>query len=192
MDAIHYFPPYVYAALLLVVLWLFPDFRRWLIAFVTSLRVIAVCLVLAIILVFFGTMAQEPMGLYLAQDNFFHSFFVPAAPMWAAIKKTLQMFHVYLPPSSVADVLHGSRFPVFPGGYLVGGVMVLGLMASLYRMLSSHLGRHGLDPTEALRKAGIWMVHVGLIVLLLGQLATDFMARESRLHLREGETRKFL
>jgi hypothetical protein len=162
-----------------------------LIAFFSSLKVIAVCLMLAIVLVFLGTMAQEPMGLYLAQKYFFHSFFVPAEPMWAAIKKSLQMVHIYLPPSSVAEVLHGSRWPVFPGGYLVGGMLVLGLITSLTKMVSSHLKRYGLDPGQAVRRAGIWMVHLGLIVLLLGQLSTDYFARESRLHLREGEARNY-
>ena len=35
------------------------------------------------------------------------------------------------------------------------------------------------------------MVHVGLILLLLGQLLTDLLSRESTLHLREGEARNY-
>ena len=35
------------------------------------------------------------------------------------------------------------------------------------------------------------MVHVGLILLLLGQLLTDLLSRESTLHLREGETKNY-
>lgn len=146
----------------------------------TSLRLTVVCLVLALILVFLGTMAQDPIGLWLAQDTFFRSFFVSAAPMWAAIKKTLQMFHIYLPPSTAADVLHGSRIPVFPGGYLIGGVLLINLIAS-------HFKRFAFTPN----KAGIWMVHAGLILLLLGQLGTDLLSRESSLHLREGEAKNY-
>ncbi len=150
------------------------------IRFFTSLRLTVVCLALGLVLVFFGTMAQDPLGLYLAQDKFFHSFFVPAAPMWAAIKKTLQMLHIYLPPSTAADVLHGSRFPVFPGGYLIGGVLLINLVASHFKRF-----------TFTADKAGIWMVHAGLILLLLGQLGTDLLSRESSLHLREGEARNY-
>jgi hypothetical protein len=40
-------------------------------------------------------------------------------------------------------------------------------------------------------RIGLWMVHFGLILLLLGQLLTDLLARESSLHLREGETRNY-
>jgi hypothetical protein len=151
-----------------------------LIAFFTSLRLTVVCLALAMVIVFLGTMAQEPMGLYLAQEKFFHSFFVPAAPMWAAVKKTFQMVHIYMEPSTIHDVLGGPGFPVFPGGYLIGGVLLINLVASHYKRF--HFTRD---------KAGIWMVHFGLILLLLGQLLTDRLSRETILHLREGETRNY-
>ena len=94
----------------------------------TSLRLTVVCLALAMVLVFAGTMAQEPLGLYLAQEEFFRSFFVSGPAMLAAIKKTLQMFHVYLTPATAADVIHGSGLPVFPGGYLIGGLLVINLI----------------------------------------------------------------
>jgi hypothetical protein len=150
------------------------------IRFFTSIRLTVVCLALALVLVFFGTMAQDPIGLYLAQEKFFRSFFVSAAPMWAAIKKTLQMLHIYLPPSTAADVLFGSKLPVFPGGYLIGGVLLINLVAS-------HFKRFAFAPS----KAGIWMVHAGLILLLLGQLGTDLLSRESSLHLREGQAKNY-
>ena len=88
--------------------------------------------------------------------------------MWAAIKKTLQMLHVYLPPSTTTDVLFGSRLPVFPGGYLIGGVLVINLIAAQIKNF-----------TFSRDKIGLWMVHFGLILLLLGQLLTDRLSRES-------------
>jgi len=139
-----------------------------------------VCLALALVLVFFGTMAQDPLGLYLAQEKFFRSFFVSAAPMWAAIKKAFEMLHIYMHPSTAADVLYGSKLPVFPGGYLIGGVLLINLIAS-------HFKRFAFKAS----KAGVWMVHAGLILLLLGQLGTDLLSRESALHLREGEARNY-
>jgi hypothetical protein len=151
-----------------------------LIAFFTSLRLTVVCLACGLVLVFFGTMAQDPIGLFLAQDKFFRSFFVTAAPMWAGIKKTLQMLHIYLPPSTAADVLHGPGLPVFPGGYLVGGILLINLVASHFKRFSF-----------SSNKTGIWMVHAGLILLLLGQLGTDLLSRETTLHLREGEARNY-
>ncbi len=146
----------------------------------TSLRLTVVCLALGIVVVFLGTMAQEPLGLYLAQETFFRSFFVPASPMWAAIKKALQMVHIILPPSTAVQAMSGSQFPVFPGGYLIGGVLVINLMAAHFKRLSFTWS-----------KSGLWMVHFGLILLLLGQLGTDIFSRESTLHLRNGETRSY-
>jgi hypothetical protein len=148
--------------------------------FFTSLRLTVVCLALGIVLVFLGTMAQEPLGLYLAQEKFFKSFFVSGPAMVAAIKKTLQMVHIYVAPSSAAEVMAGSSFPAFPGGYLIGGVLLINLVASHVRRFSFTRD-----------KAGIWMVHFGLILLLLGQLGTDMLSRESNLHLRQGEAKNY-
>jgi hypothetical protein len=154
-------------------------FFRPLIKFFTSLQLTVACLFLGLVLVFLGTMAQDPLGLYIVQDKFFYSFTIPAPAMVAAIKKTLQMLHIYLTPSTPADVMLGSRLPVFPGGYLIGGMLVINLLAS-------HFKRFKLTRD----KAGIWMVHFGIILLLLGQLGTRMFSRESFLHLRENGAAK--
>jgi hypothetical protein len=128
-----------------------------LISFFTSLRLTVVCLALGLVLVFWGTLAQVDLGLYKAQNEFFRSFIIYWGPKGASW-----------------------RIPVFPGGYLVGGVLVLNLIASQIRRF-----------TFTASKAGLWMVHVGLILLLLGQLLTDLLSRESTLHLRNGEARNY-
>ena len=128
-----------------------------LIRFFTSLRLTVVCLALALLLVFFGTLAQVDLGLYKAQNEFFRSFFVYWGPKGASWK-----------------------VPVFPGGYLIGGVLLINLLASQFQRF-----------VFTASKIGLWMVHVGLILLLLGQLLTDLLSRESTLHLREGEARNY-
>jgi hypothetical protein len=125
--------------------------------FFTSLKLTVVCLVLGLLLVFFGTLAQVELGLYKAQNEFFRSFIVFWGPKGASW-----------------------QIPVFPGGYLVGGVLLINLVAS-------HIKRFKFTR----EKAGIWMVHLGLILLLLGQLMTDLISRESMLHLRNGETKNY-
>ncbi len=128
-----------------------------LVDFFSSLRLTIVCLGVGLILVFWGTLAQVDLGLFKAQNEFFRSFFVYWGPKSAAWK-----------------------IPVFPGGYLVGGILLLNLVAA-------HLKRFKLTRN----KIGIWLVHVGLILLLLGQLLTDMLATESLLHLREGQAKNF-
>jgi hypothetical protein len=128
-----------------------------LIKFFTSLKLTVACLVLGMFLVFFGTLAQVDLGLYKAQNEFFRSFFVfwgPKGGDW--------------------------KIPVLPGGYLVGGVLLINLVAAHFKRF--HLSRD---------KAGIWMIHAGLILLLVGQFGTDMLSRESALHLREGEARNY-
>lgn len=148
--------------------------------FFASLKLSVVILVLSLVLVFVGTLAQEPLGLYLTQDRFFKSMFVDAASMMAAIKKFLQMFGVYLEPSNAMQVKSAPRIPVFPGGYLLGFAFVLNLLASQIKTFEL-----------SWRKFGLQLIHVGLILLLLGQLATDLLAIESTMHIREGGTKNY-
>ena len=128
-----------------------------LIAFWSSLRLTVVCLVFGIVLVFAGTLAQVEMGLWRAQNEYFRSFFVFWSPTGSGLK-----------------------IPVLPGGYLVGGVLLINLIAA-------HIRRFSLSR----KKAGILLVHAGLIVLLVGQLLTDALSRESAMQLFEGETKNY-
>ncbi len=125
--------------------------------FFCSLRLTVVCLALALVLVFAGTLAQVNIGLYAAQAKYFRSLFV----LWPV-------------PGT------GLKLPVYPGGYLIGGVLVINLVAAYF-------SRFGLRK----EKAGLLMVHSGLVLLLLGQLATDLLQVESGMRLTEGETKNF-
>ena len=125
--------------------------------FFCSLRLTVVLLTLAMFLVFFGTMAQVDLGLYQAQTKYFRSFFVdwrPNGTDWS--------------------------IPVYPGGYLIGGLLLTNLIAA-------HIKRFKF----AWSKAGIFIIHAGIILLLGGQLATDLLQVESGMHLTEGQTRNY-
>lgn len=128
-----------------------------LLAFFSSLKLTVVCLGLAVVLVFIGTLAQVKLGLYEVQARYFQSFFV----YWQ------------LPGTAV-------RIPVFPGGYLIGGVLLINLFVSYF----TRLGRQRLHP-------GLLLIHFGLAVLMLGQLWTDMAQRESVMRLAEGETKSY-
>ncbi len=148
--------------------------------FFASLKLAVWVLCLSLVLVFFGTLAQEPLGLYLTQERFFQSFFVDYASMAAAVKKTLQMVGVYLPPSTAEQVLAAPRIPVFPGGYGLGFVFLLNLIASQIKTFEL-----------SWNKLALQAAHVGLILLLVGQLLTDMLALESTMHIREGQAKNF-
>lgn len=123
----------------------------------SSLKLAVVCLAFAVVLVFVGTMAQVTLGLYEVQARYFQSFFV----FWN------------LPGTGV-------RIPVFPGGYLIGGVLLLNLIVA-------YATRIGFRRVHT----GLLLIHAGLVLLLLGQLWTDLSQRESVVRLAEGETKSY-
>ncbi len=102
--------------------------------FFTSLRLAVVCLALGVLLVFFGTLAQVDEGLYQAQGRWFRSFLVWWGPQGSDWK-----------------------IPIFPGGYLIGGVLLLNLVAT-----------HIKGFQKGWKKLGIHVIHAGIILLILG------------------------
>jgi hypothetical protein len=125
--------------------------------FISSLRLTVVFLCLAALLVLIGTFAQVNEGLYAAQNRYFRSFFVWWGPEGASW-----------------------RVPLFPGGYLIGGVLLVNLVAA-------HARRFKLQT----KKIGIFIIHFGLILMLLGQFATDMLQVESTMKIDEGETKSY-
>src|ERR1043166_9657001 len=134
-----------------------PDPARVLMDFFSSLKLTVVFLSLGLLLVFIGTLAQVDEGLYDAQHRYFRSFFIWGGPHGAS-------WHI----------------PVFPGGYLIGGVLLVNLLAA-------HARRFKFSK----KKIGILVIHAGLILLLVGQLATDLLSNESSMRLEEGESKNY-
>jgi len=123
----------------------------------TSLRLTVICLVLALGLVFIGTIAQVKLGLYIVQDQFFNSYFIWWKPQSGNFK-----------------------IPVWPGGYLLGGLLLVNLIAA-------HIKRFELKR----KKLGIFIVHAGLILLLVGQLFSQLMQVESYMAIEEGSSKNY-
>ena len=123
----------------------------------TSLRLTVICLACALGLVFIGTLAQVHLGLYTVQHDYFGSFLVWWKP-------------------------EGSKFkiPVWPGGYLIGTVLLANLIAA-------HLKRFELSK----KKFGIFVIHGGLILLLVGQLFTQLFQVESFMTIAEGTSKNY-
>lgn len=125
---------------------------------ISSLKLTIVCLVAAMVLIFAGTLAQVQMGIQAVQAQYFQSIFV----WWSAGGEG------------------GFRIPIFPGGHLIGAVLLLNLIAA-------HIQRFkwGWD------KAGIQLTHAGLIIMLAGGLLTDLFSVESQMRIKEGETKNY-
>lgn len=77
--------------------------------------------------------------------------------------------------------LFGHDVPlILPGGYLIGTMLLVNLLAA-------HLYRFQLS----VKKLGIQLAHAGVILLLVGQLATDMLAHESQMQFFQGQTKSY-
>ena len=70
--------------------------------------------------------------------------------------------------------------PVWPGGYLLGSVLLVNLLAA-------HIKRF----TLSRKKIGLFLIHAGLILLFVGQFLTETFQIESFMRLEEGETKSY-
>jgi hypothetical protein len=71
--------------------------------------------------------------------------------------------------------------PIFPGGYLLGWALLINLV-------TAHVTRFRLS----WKKAGIWLTHCGLILLLIGEGLSGLMQRDGQMRLDVGQTRRYV
>lgn len=131
--------------------------HRRLLEMASSPMLTLVGLAAAMILVFAGTMAQVHLDTQIVQERYFQSIFV----WWSSSS-------------------HGFKMPVFPGGHLIGAVLLMNLIAV-------HLVRF----RWTWRHLGIQLTHAGLVILLIGGFFTDLLSVESDMRLTEGETKNY-
>jgi hypothetical protein len=75
----------------------------------------------------------------------------------------------------------GPRFAIpFPGGMTLGTLLMLNLLAAHIRRFSLRW-----------EKAGLILVHTGIVLMLLGELFTAVLSEESQMRLSEGATTNF-
>ncbi|HXY60714.1 MAG TPA: cytochrome c biogenesis protein ResB [Chthoniobacterales bacterium] len=130
---------------------------RKIVDLITSLKLTIVCLAAGMALILAGTLAQVHLGIHEAQQRYFQSWLV----WWPAEG-------------------NGFRIPIFPGGHLIGAILLINLIAA-----------HAKRFRWTWRKLGIHLTHAGLIIMLAGGLFTDLFAVESHMRLSRGDTRNY-
>ena len=131
------------------------ELYREFVRFFLSLRLTVALLALSALLVFLATIDQVHLGIWAVQEKWFKSFIV-------------------------LHEIKGLPVPVFPGGYFIGGLLLLNL-----------IGAHAKRFVFSWKKAGIQLVHLGLILLLLGELLTGLFQEEYQMRLDEGQTKNY-
>lgn len=122
-----------------------------------SLRLTVACLALLIVLVLACTFAQVKLGTMRAVELYIRNLWI-----WWEV------------PGG------GFKVPVFPGGGLVGLVLLANLIAA-----------QGMRLERSWRKLGIWIIHFGLIILFVGEFVTGFFQVEAQMPIFEGQTRNY-
>ncbi len=95
--------------------------------------------------------------------------------LYKAQNDFFRSFFIYWTPSWASV-----RIPIFPGGYCIGWLLLINLFAAHLRYYR---------PGQ--KKYGIVMIHLGVVLLLFGQLLTDVLSNESLMHLRSGDTKNY-
>ncbi|PIW18033.1 ResB protein required for cytochrome C biosynthesis [bacterium (Candidatus Blackallbacteria) CG17_big_fil_post_rev_8_21_14_2_50_48_46] len=128
-----------------------------------SLQLTVLLLVLSILLIFFGTLAQIDQGVWTVVKSYFRSWIV-----WIP-------FQLLFPRDRVVP---GAM--LFPGGWTLGSLLLINLLVA-------HIQRFTLKKD----KIGLFIIHSGLILLLAGEGLTGLMAAESNMSIDEGSSSNY-
>src|SRR5687768_12313732 len=123
-----------------------------------SLKLTVALLALSMLLVYAGTWAQIDLGIKDVEDRYFHSLF------------TWVNFEIFFPREW--NVYGG--FPM-PGGYGLGILLLLNLIAA-----------HSVRFQMNVKRIGIHLIHLGIVLLLVGEGIRSSAAIESRMVIDEG------
>jgi hypothetical protein len=132
-----------------------------------SLKLTVVLLALSMILIYAGTWAQIDNGIWQVQKNYFHTLF------------TWINFATFFPRPRPGEMRIPGGFPML-GGYALGLLLLANLIAA-------HALRFKFTP----KRIGVIMIHLGLILLLIGEGITSSMAVESQMVIDEGSSANF-
>lgn len=138
-----------------------------------SLRLTVVLFVLSMFLVFCGTLAQMDNGLWAILSGYFRAWLA-----WIPFQVFVRFGQVFFWFPKTWHV--SGSFP-FPGGYIIGGSLLVNLIAA-------HLVRFRLS----WKRSGILLTHGGLILLMLGELVTGLFAVEGMMVIVTGESSNYV
>jgi ABC-type transport system involved in cytochrome c biogenesis permease subunit len=148
-----------------------PVWHSWLRP-LASLQLTVVLFVLSLGLVFFGTLAQKTAGIWTVVDQYFWSWFVIVDG-----QNLIEFGKVFLGLDPKLQAPSWFRFP-YPAGKLLGGLLFLNLLAA-------HLVRF----RWTWKRLGILVLHIGLLLLFVGEAITrEFQIEQQMVLSQPGET----
>lgn len=149
-----------------------------LLAPLASLRLTVALIVLSLVLVFFGTLAQVDEGIWTVLHSYFR-----AGIAWFPCQifvRFLQVFPLFSVFFEVSPDAKLSGYFPFPGGWTIGALLLVNLLAA-------HVFRFRLS----WKRSGILLIHAGMILMLSGELVTGLCAVEGRMTIPTGMSANF-
>jgi hypothetical protein len=128
---------------------------------------------LAMVLIFLGTLAQVDEGIFTVLNKYFRSGIA-----WIPFQALVRFGQVFLHLSPSAQV--SGSFP-FPGGWLIGGVLLVNLLAA-----------HAVRFKLTWKRSGILILHSGLVLLMVNEFITGMFAVEGRMAIPANATVNFV
>jgi hypothetical protein len=138
---------------------------RTMLEIAASLRLTVALMAASMVLILAGTLAQVDEGVWTVVDLYFRS-----AAVWVPIR-------VFLPRTE--DPIPGA-FP-WPGGLTLGALLLVNLLAA-----------HAVRFTLSVRRTGIILTHLGVILLIVGEFVTGFAAEEGQMAIDEGGSSNYV
>lgn len=124
-----------------------------------SLRITVVLFVLSFVLVFYGTWAQVDAGIWTVVNQYFRWWFV-WIPLKVVVLRTLDV------PGAIP----------FPGGWTLGALLLTNLLAA-----------HAIRFKMTWKRSGVMVLHIGLILMMVGEFVTGVYAIEGRMTIAVGQ-----
>jgi hypothetical protein len=134
-----------------------------------DLRITVTLFALSLFLVFYGTLAQADKGVWTVVADYFRNFFV-LIPMDVVCLKPIFHYEGRLP-----------GFVPYPGGWLLGTLLLVNLLAA-----------HIVSFKMTWRRTGIWLIHSGIVLMMLGELITGLCAVEGHMRITLDESTNFV
>jgi ABC-type transport system involved in cytochrome c biogenesis permease subunit len=142
---------------------------------VASLQLTVVLFVLSLLLVFFGTLAQMNNGIWTVVERYFWSYWVKVdAQLLVQFAQKFDVFG-FVSPSAQTTLW----FP-WIGGKLLAFLLVINLLAA-------HIVRFKFTT----KRAGVLVLHAGLLLLFAGEYITREFSIEQRMTIDEGQTANY-
>lgn len=132
---------------------------------ISSLKLTVILFALSMVIIFFGTVAQKEMGIWHAVSMYFRSWFL-MLPVKVILFNTIEHNPFSIP---------------FPGGWTLGALLFTNLLAA-----------HSVRLKLSWKRSGIFILHAGVLVMMLSEFITGMWAVEGVMQIVEGHRSNYV